>query len=77
MTHPAIREIHERLDDLDGAALISMACGLMIENQSDLAIASGISPTTITQIKRGKRATRSQRAAIYWAVINRTLRRHT
>jgi len=75
MSHPVIQEIHDRLDDLDGPALISMACGLMIENQSDLAIASGISPTTITQIKRGKRATKCQRAAIYWAVINRILPR--
>lgn len=70
-TRDKIAGIHERLDPLDGQALVHMACAMMLRNQRDLSIGSGISPTTITQLNKGKRATKSQRAAIYWAVLCR------
>lgn len=66
-----VRDVRDRLDPMDGPHLIALACGIMAETQKDLADRSGISTTTITQIKRGKRATNAQRRAIYWAVLER------
>lgn len=71
MTARTLKTITDRLDGLDTAQLIADACAMMLGNQSDLARESGVSPTTITEIKRGKPATKSQRAAIYWAIALR------
>ena len=71
MTAATLQTIKDRLDALDTEALIANACALMLSTQKDLAEESGVSPTTITEIKRGKRATKSQRSAIYWAIALR------
>lgn len=63
-----IREDVQKLTNApDGPALIGLAAS-MVSTQADLARLSGLTGNTITAIKRGKRPTAAQRAAIYWAV---------
>jgi DNA-binding transcriptional regulator YdaS (Cro superfamily) len=69
--------IRDRLDKLDGPELIANACALMLDNQKALAEESGISPTTITQLKRGQPCSPAQRSAIYWAAFQRLAARST
>lgn len=63
-----IREDVQRLTDApDGPSLIALAAR-MASTQADLARLSGLTANTVTAIKKGKRPTAAQRAAIYWAI---------
>jgi hypothetical protein len=52
-----------------GADLIAFAIAKTMGTQADLARLTGLTPNTITAIKRGKRATAAQRSAILWAIF--------
>lgn len=63
-----LREDVQRMTDApDGPSLIGLAVAFT-STQADLARLSGLTGNTITALKRGKRPTAAQRAAIYWAV---------
>lgn len=66
-----LRRIIDKAARTDGPGLIELASHGMMQNQADLARASGLTANTITAIKRGKRPTAAQRAAIYWAIAVR------
>lgn len=62
-----IRAISAEAAEMDGPALIDLA-GWHTQGQGRLAALSGIQPGRITELKRGKRPTKAERAAINWAI---------
>lgn len=65
----AIRDAHT-LRDCEGQRLIDLAKLHTNLTQAELAKASGISPTTLSQIRQGKaRVTKAHRAALMWTVL--------
>lgn len=66
-----IRRFKELIEAEQGP-IIPLALRLGIWTQADLARASGLTPNTINELKT-KKASRSTKAAILWALTVRTL----
>jgi len=64
-------EAEARFKTLSGPELIEAATAMIADTQAELARLSGINQNTLTALKKGKRPSAAQRAAILWAVFRR------
>lgn len=65
-------ETLDHADTLKGAGLIEYAAA-RIGTQADLARASGLTPQTVTHAKQRDKTSKSQKAAIMWALAKHEL----
>ena len=62
-----LRAAARAAETADGPGIVALGVSYT-QSQADLARMSGITPNTLTTIKRGKRPTAAHRAAILWAI---------
>lgn len=64
-------EAEQAMRQLAGPAFIERAIQELADTQAELVRLSGLTENTVRAIKKGKRPTAAQRAAIMWAIFKR------
>ena len=66
-----LRTFASKLDDCNGEEAIALACRVLLESQTEVARLAGIHRSRLSEMKRKKKPTRQDRAALIGAFVAR------